>query len=156
MSRPRMSPTLFWKRVEKSAGCWKWLGGLSTSGYGQVSVDDKPQRAHRYAYTIAKGPIPRGVFVLHMCDNRACVKPQHLFLGSHQDNMDDMKKKNRHKPYVRRGETHRDSKLQTKDVVEIRKRRVGGESLSDIAKDFPVDWTYISRICLRKRWAHVK
>lgn len=155
MSRPKTNTQSFWRKFTKGNGCWEWPGSLSKSGYGQISVGDKMWRSHRYAYTVSKGPIPDGMFVLHKCDNRKCCKPWHLYRGDQQQNMDDMKKRNRHKPHVPRGEIHSDSKLTEADVVEIRGRRENGELLREIAEDFPVDYTYISRICLRKTWSHI-
>jgi hypothetical protein len=79
----------FWALVRKSPdpdGCWEWVGRIAKDGYGQL-------RAHRFAWTLLHGPIPEGQHVLHKCDNRKCVR--HTFLGTQQDNMDDMVSKGR-------------------------------------------------------------
>lgn len=79
---------------EPNSGCYLWLGGYSSRGYGQFWIDGKTVGAHAASYYIHKGDL-NGLFVLHKCDNPSCVNPEHLFLGTHQDNMDDMKSKGR-------------------------------------------------------------
>ena len=84
----------FWSKVEKSDSCWLWTGSTSKK-YGQITVDGKRIRAHRFSYTLQRGPIPSGLFVCHTCDVPHCVNPDHLFLGTNRDNLRDMTKKNR-------------------------------------------------------------
>lgn len=81
-------------------GCWLWIGALTQSGYGKWPMNrtDKVRPAHRLSYTLYKGEIPTGLHVCHSCDVRCCVNPDHLFLGTHQDNMRDMTLKKRHNP----------------------------------------------------------
>lgn len=76
-------------------GCALWTGCLFRDGYGRIDIGCWPRRAHRIAWTIAHGPIPAGLWVLHRCDTPRCVNPAHLFLGTHQDNIDDMVRKGR-------------------------------------------------------------
>jgi hypothetical protein len=76
-------------------GCWLKTTGLMWKGYGQINISGKNQRAHRVAYEYWVGPIPNSMLVCHSCDNRACIRPDHLFLGSPQDNTDDMMNKDR-------------------------------------------------------------
>ena len=99
-----------WPRTipEPNSGCLLWEGSLSSSGYGEVWEDGRGKHlAHRLSYTAARGEIPAGLFVLHKCDVRACVNPDHLFLGTIKDNSDDMIRKGRHpvccNPERRRG-----------------------------------------------------
>lgn len=90
----------FWKNVERSDGCWRWLGSLGGHGYGQIMVNRKAWTAHRYAYVLAHGEIPmrdgkHGAVVMHTCDNRWCVNPEHLRIGTQGDNLRDMFAKGR-------------------------------------------------------------
>lgn len=75
--------------------CLLWTGRKSKDGYGKINRKGKTLSAHRYSWTLVNGPIPEGLFVLHKCDVPTCINPDHLFLGTHQDNMDDMKNKGR-------------------------------------------------------------
>jgi len=88
----------FWSRVAKSDGCWLWLGAIGACGYGTftcLQVREGPLPAHRVAYAIAHGTVPAGLNVMHNCDVRACVRPDHLILGTHLDNMQDAARKGR-------------------------------------------------------------
>lgn len=88
----------FWQRVQKSDGCWLWRGVVSNGGYGTMGVKGlgRPVAAHRISYVLhTKATLPPGMCVLHRCDNRLCVNPAHLFLGTHDDNMLDMVAKGR-------------------------------------------------------------
>lgn len=84
-------------RIDKTGPCWLWIGGRFDSGYGKVLRGAKKLRAHRVSYELYVAPIPEGMHVLHKCDNPPCVNPNHLFLGTHIDNMRDMERKGRAK-----------------------------------------------------------
>lgn len=84
----------FWAKVNKADECWEWTGSRVWNGYGQFR-NGKVVYAHRYAYELWFGPIPDGLLVCHVCDNRSCVRPEHLFLGDYQDNAQDASKKGR-------------------------------------------------------------
>lgn len=85
----------FWTQVWFGPACWEWMGSKSNSGYGHRKHNGKASQAHRVSYEIEHGPIAAGLFVCHRCDNPRCVRPDHLFLGTHDDNMSDMAAKGR-------------------------------------------------------------
>lgn len=89
----------FWSKVDKTPTCWLWTGARDKSGYGYVGVQPGYfQGAHRVAWALIHGPIPDGLYVLHRCPdppNRLCVNPEHLYLGTARDNMDDVIRANR-------------------------------------------------------------
>ena len=145
----------FWGRVSCSGpdACWFWNGSVDSRGYGSIRRNGKHVRAHRLAYELAFGPIPKGdghhgAAVMHKCDNRLCCNPAHLSLGSHKDNMADMAAKGRaNKP---RGESNGRAVLTQSDVEAIRLDPRGTRS---IANDYPVSRAAIQRIKSGRAWA---
>lgn len=97
---PKPTPAeRFWSKVDRSGECWEWTAGLNQAGYGQFSMwPDRPERAHRFSWVLHNGPIPDDLCVLHACDNRKCVNPAHLFLGTRGDNIRDCFAKGRGNP----------------------------------------------------------
>lgn len=142
----------FWAKVKKTNGCWDWLGTQS-KGYGFISISGKMYLVHRFAYQLFNGDIPKGtgwhgICVCHRCDNRSCVNPEHLFLGTHKDNMADMVAKGRMK-----GEKHPTAKHTQKEVDKIRKMyKTGKYSQHGLARMFGVTHTNIYAIVHRKIW----
>lgn len=116
----------FWTYVciRKKDQCWNWLGAKMLNGYGKFRVGDKNLLAHRYSFSINNKAIPNGLFVLHVCDNRTCVNPNHLFLGTSQDNADDMIRKGRHVGQPP-GEFHSLCKFSDEKIRLIRKELKG-------------------------------
>ena len=97
----------FWQRVHCTDCCWEWVGAIGHTGYGVLGVNQRLQSTHRYSWELANGPIPDGLFVCHRCDNRRCVRPDHLFLGTHKDNVRDAVAKGRHLHGARASEIRR-------------------------------------------------
>ncbi len=86
----------FWAKVDRTGDCWIWTAA-SLGGYGQFGTEQGIQGAHRFSYEIVNGPIPSGLNVCHTCDTPLCVKPNHLFVGTQQENVVDSYDKGRHK-----------------------------------------------------------
>ena len=118
----RIKKEKIWDMYYKdSNGCWIFTGTPSTgNGYKRFTLNGKQTTAHRASYIIANGDIPDGMFVCHKCDNPACINPEHLFLGTHQDNMDDMKKKGRAARICHLGTKSPRAKFTKEQVLEIR------------------------------------
>jgi predicted XRE-type DNA-binding protein len=136
-------------------GCLFWTNKLIKKGYGAVQYEGKSMSAHRVSWIINNGPIPEGMCVLHICDQPACVKISHLFLGTPKDNVHDMYKKGRKK--VTMGEAHFWTKLKEEEVAEIKKMLKKKEKTQkQIAHMFNVSRGAISDIALNRNWKHVK
>jgi hypothetical protein len=149
------------------AGCRIWTGRVNAWGYGCFSVKSaehgrfRPVLAHRFAYERVHGPIPKGMILLHSCDTPACCAVEHLALGTHADNMADMKRKGRHRAgrvvagLKRRGEAHPLAKLTVRDVATIRQLAAEGVFQKVIAQRFGITQTGVSRIVRRVVWKDV-
>lgn len=137
----------FWAKVEKTDGCWNWTASRSgPMRYGRMVVDGHTEAAHRIAWTLANGPIPDGLRVLHECDNPACVRVEHLRLGTQSQNM--------------RGAVQRQrlaqSKLTDELVLEMRRRHAAGEvSIHQLAREHGMSWKTISEAIRGISWKHV-
>lgn len=151
----------FMKHVSKDPnGCWNWTGCKNRTGYGGFLVRSNEHRqgrrelAHRVSYELFKGPIPKGKFVCHLCDNTSCVNPDHVWAGTNVDNMGDMKRKGR----SNKGESRWNSKLTNYDVKLIRKlyrRRSFEFGCPALAKRFGVSHENIRRALYGVTWKHV-
>jgi hypothetical protein len=130
------------------SGCHHWTGSIMPNGYGQIHSNGRTAYAHRVAWELANGPIPAGAFVLHNCDNRRCVNPAHMRLGSFQDNMDDMTGRLRHA----HGARNAHAKLTVKEVKAIRAMRGTQES---VGAKFGVTGSLVSMIRTRRIWKYV-
>lgn len=136
--------------IREPFGCLVWAGSLFADGYGSISVDGQSARTHRISYELSRGPIPEGVFVCHRCDNRRCIEPSHLFLGTSQDNVSDMVTKGRN--VAPKGTRHGRAKLTEEKVVAI---RLDGRPVRVIAAESGVCERVIYDIRSRKTWRHV-
>lgn len=185
---PRYKPFAerFWDKVQKTDGCWIWTGKKNWLGYGTVYIGPHHFRAaHRVAYELAgKGIIPQELKCLHKCDNPPCCNPEHLFIGTQQDNMDDMMSKKRHfhhkNPEQERingtkslagalqkrirheimfGEEHPNAKLTAEKVRMIRSLREQGMKYKDIKKIVGVGTSTIGRVLTKETsgggWVHI-
>lgn len=141
----------FFKKVQKSDGCWEWIGAKDPNGYGNFKIGKKYVKTHRVSYLIHFGKIPKRLYVLHHCDNTSCVKPQHLFLGTQTDNMQDMMKKGRQAD--RKGENQSQAKLTWKEVIEIRNLYSTDKyTQKEIGKLYNSNPKNISSIIRNKSW----
>jgi hypothetical protein len=165
----------FWSKVDKTEACWNWTAAKKGSGYGKLRLNKTYMAAHRAAYASVHGPIPAGKIVLHACDNPACVRPDHLRLGTQRENIEDMYRKGRNwqrtKPWVAargdrngarlrpetlaRGEANPNAKLSRDSVVLIWALRDRGETCASLGRQFGVSDVLISKIGRREIWRHV-
>lgn len=150
--------TRFWGKVDKSTDCWLWTAHLNENGYGTFELDEKTVKAHRVSFEAEFGPIPAGMLIGHSCDRnyasgdityRRCVRPSHLFVCTHLENMRDAMAKNR----FRYGGGSPRAKLTDAQVLTIRKRAADGTSYVALAREFGVHKSYVSRIVHYKKRA---
>ncbi len=135
------------------SGCWFWLGYLRPAGYGMITDDGgTAQYAHRFSWILHFGLIPINLFVCHKCDNPRCVNPEHLFLGSAQDNLDDMVKKGRSVKGIMQWE----AKLDENKVIEIRELATKGSSHTELSLRFGISRRQINNVVKRRAWRHIK
>jgi hypothetical protein len=142
----------FWSKVRIGDGCWEWQGGKFDNRYGAIKVAGRQCGAHRVAWELERGPIPNGMCVCHYCDNRACVRPGHLFIGTPADNNADKQAKGRQS----RGEDIGGSKMTASAVREIRALVDCGASCRALARRYGVSASTIERIASGSTWSHVQ
>lgn len=142
--------------VKTESGCWAWTAAKNDDGYGHMRFRGRGRAAHRLSFELHRGPIPDGLCVLHKCDNPSCVNPDHLFLGTHSDNMQDMARKGRQRsPFNVSGERHPASKLRASEVLEIRHAHAQGISAQELSSKYGVSAAQIHLIARRKTWQHL-
>lgn len=153
----------FWPKVDRSGDCWLWLGSRNQAGYGRIGRPGRglpAEYAHRYSWQLANGPIPAGMEICHTCDTPPCVRPDHLFLGTHRDNARDMTAKGRNvgtrfmPPH--RGEQNGQAILTAVAVNEVRRlARESGLTRVVLAATYGVRPTTIADILRRRTWTHL-
>jgi DNA-binding transcriptional regulator YiaG len=159
-----MKEAAFWERVNRSGECWLWTGKTNMYGYGVIRRGRGSQGAHRYSYELVHGPITDGRHVCHKCDVRNCVRPEHLWLGSQAENIQDAAQKHRmssgerhrsrtHPESIDRGEEHPQAKLTEDQVRAI--RATTGVSKRALARRYGVADSTIRKIIDRRKWAHI-
>ncbi len=142
----------FHSSYEKTDSCWNWTQ-RTLFGYGYFSFRGKSVRAHRFSWELVNGPIPGDLCVCHSCDNRRCVNPSHLWLGTRNDNIQDCK--NKHRLNRARHEAHSQAKLSMEKAGQIRLLYSGGGmTQASLAKMFSVGGTAIERIIKNKTWVN--
>lgn len=145
----------------RSGGCWNWTGCLQENGYGRFNIGGCPLGAHVAAYKLFHGAIPDGLDVCHSCDNRKCVRPDHLFTGTRLANMQDAAKKGRisrgekHAAAIRSGIRIPAAKLSPLQVLAIDARLRSGHRPSQIAEDYDVTAHTIIAIQRGRTWSHI-
>jgi hypothetical protein len=129
------------REIDARTGCWNWTGRVNDRGYGAISAFRKQTKAHRVSWIVHFGPIPAGIHVLHRCDNRKCMNPRHLFLGSNAANMADKARKKRAwiPPSIRDFEP----RLTASQVEYIRSTDIAG---TELARQFGLTATAIYHI----------
>lgn len=147
----------FWNKVDTSGDCWVWIGALNENGYGVLHNKSGERLAHRFSYELEHGDgSASGLFILHKCDNPRCVKPAHLFAGTHIDNMTDMRAKGRSSRAPRTpGEAHHNAKLTDAAVKAIRAAHASGLKFKDIAAQHGISVGNAERVVHRRAWRHI-
>ena len=154
----------FWEHVAITDGCWEWQG-MRAHGYGMLrrrQISKGMLLAHRVAWILRNGVIPDGLFVCHSCDNRACVRPDHLWLGTQADNLRDMVEKGRsltgdRAPARVHPERYRGTgRVSAEAVREIRRRHAAGEKGTDLAREYGISKNHLCNIALGRRLTWVQ
>lgn len=139
---------------EPNSGCWIWMGSIKPNGYGNSKVERTRagEMAHRKSWRLHKGPVPEGLLVLHKCDVRCCVNPDHLFLGTYSDNLNDMVSKGRNKPNDLFGEDNPAAKLTAEAVSAIRSQPKRYGYFRAMARTYGVSACAIADVYYGRTW----
>lgn len=164
----------FWEKVERTETCWLWTGTKQHQGYGMLVIPrellpkkmrdalkgttkNKTTVATHVAWLLATGtPVPLDKFMCHHCDNPSCVRPDHLFVGDHKSNHDDMVAKGRKPPMPRRsGESNGSAKLKEADILLIREMHAQGAPRKVTMRRFKISQGHYHRIVHKISWAYL-
>lgn len=153
----------FWNKVEEldfhggleakgvTTGCWQWMAkSQNKDGYGQFTVNKKLYLAHRFSYLIHYGDIPQDLCVCHWCDNKKCVNPQHLYLGTHQENVTHAVKNGLSARGIRNGK----AKLNEAKVTRLKSKFARGWSIGKLSRFYGLDWNSVQDILTGKNWKY--
>jgi hypothetical protein len=152
--------TRFWSKANKTDSCWLWIPGPSCDGYGRFNYGRTFELSHRFAWKVTYGPIPEGLCVCHSCDTlyeygdrtyKLCVRPDHLFVGTHRENIMDASAKGRMHPGERSGST----KITSTDVIDIRKQHSTGITPRTLSSQYGISKGQIIQIVNRRYWKHI-
>ena len=160
MSKPPTPITeRFWSRIKvlTAKDCWEWQGYLSPKGYGKIFIErgKSMMLVHRFSYILHHGSIPDNLFVLHRCDNPRCVNPNHLWLGTKNDNNQDCIAKGRRNNVGSKGESHPNVSLTDAQVIEIRNLFANHRTIQEIATQYGMSHGAISHIVKGRSWKHL-
>lgn len=150
-SLPEKTAILIDKKTTRDGECWIWTGAKSSYGYGVFRYDGKLVFVHRASYELYRGPIPEDYCVCHTCDNRLCANPDHLFIGTNLDNIQDRDNKNRQA----RGENNGNVKITGDIAKEILALYSAGLTRTEISKQLGVSWDIANRVIKKINWTHV-
>lgn len=147
---PDPAAVRFWHRVSKSeTGCWDWTGNASDNGYGHIRNDERrTEGVHRFSFRLHVGPIPKGLDVCHRCDNKRCVRPDHLYLGTRRQNLHDAVRTGR----IPTGEAHRCALLTNAQVRELRSLASNGWSRARLAARYGLTSRNVGKIVRRESY----
>lgn len=152
----------FWSKVQKGDECWEWQASGDRWGYGQIKHQGVMRLAHRVSWEMHHGAIPEGMQVCHRCDNRKCVRPDHLFLGTQRENVKDMHAKGRQgvsqgQRLSKANEKRRMEgvKLTVESVRGIRADKARGDTVAAISEKYGVNHMTIWKVTTGRTWKHV-
>jgi len=149
----------FWTKVDKThpSGCWVWTANRNNKGYGLFRPGGTAPKelAHRLSYADAFGPIPQGGLILHSCDNRLCVNPAHLRVGTFKDNVADMDERGRRVSNARRGAANPNTKMTERQIINIRRDYVAGVPIKTILTRYRITKAAMNDYVSGKSWRHI-
>ena len=142
----------FYNMLRPNGDCLEWTGPVLQNGYGQTNAWGKARKAHRISLMLEGIDVSNG-FVLHSCDNKLCCNPAHLRVGTHQDNMNDMKERHRQNSF--RGTQCHNASITEQDVIEIRKQYADGVNQRQIARNMNTTPAVVFKVVHRLTWSHI-